>query len=51
MPRWSSALALLSALERMLELAGDPSRVIPGHDAEQFRRFPSVGEGVVRIKR
>ena len=36
--------------ERMLEFAGDPSRVIPGLDAEQFRRFPSVAEGVVRIK-
>ena len=30
--------ANLAAVQRMLELAGDPSRVIPGHDAEQFRR-------------
>jgi len=39
-----------AAVARMIELAGDPSRVIPGHDPEQFRRFPTVGEGVVRIK-
>jgi len=40
----------LSAIRRMIELAGDVSRVVPGHDAEQFRRFPSVAEGVVRVK-
>jgi glyoxylase-like metal-dependent hydrolase (beta-lactamase superfamily II) len=42
--------ANLSALRRMLELVGDPSRVVPGHDLEQFRRFPRVAEGVVRIR-
>jgi glyoxylase-like metal-dependent hydrolase (beta-lactamase superfamily II) len=41
--------ANLSAVRRMLELAGNPERVIPGHDAEVFRRFPGVAEGVVRI--
>jgi len=40
----------LAAVRRMIELAGDVSRVVPGHDAEQFRRLPSVTEGVVRIK-
>ena len=43
--------ANLAAVRRMLELAGGTDRVIPGHDPEQFRRFPSVTEGVVRITR
>ncbi len=40
----------LAAVRRMIELAGDVSRVVPGHDAEQFRQLPPVAEGVVRIK-
>jgi glyoxylase-like metal-dependent hydrolase (beta-lactamase superfamily II) len=40
----------LAAVRRMLELAGDADRAIPGHDSEVFARFPSVAEGVVRIK-
>jgi glyoxylase-like metal-dependent hydrolase (beta-lactamase superfamily II) len=35
--------------ERMIELAGSPDRVIPGHDALQFQRFPTVGR-VARIR-
>ncbi len=42
--------ANLAALRRMLELAGDVSRVVPGHDPEQFVRFPAVADGVVRIR-
>lgn len=42
--------ANLAALRRMVELAGAPERVIPGHDLEVFRRFPNVAEGVVRIR-
>ena len=42
--------ANVSAVRRMVALAGDPTRVIPGHDAEQFVRFPTVAEGIVRIK-
>jgi glyoxylase-like metal-dependent hydrolase (beta-lactamase superfamily II) len=34
---------------RMIELAGSPDRVIPGHDALQFQRFPTVGR-VARIR-
>jgi glyoxylase-like metal-dependent hydrolase (beta-lactamase superfamily II) len=34
---------------RMIELAGSPERVIPGHDALQFQRFPTEGR-VARIK-
>lgn len=41
--------ANLAAVKRMIDLAGDPDRVIPGHDALQFARFPEVAEGVVRI--
>ena len=34
---------------RMVELAGSPERVVPGHDALQFQRFPTQGR-VARIK-
>jgi glyoxylase-like metal-dependent hydrolase (beta-lactamase superfamily II) len=34
---------------RMIELAGSPDRVIPGHDALQFQRFPTNGR-VARIR-
>ena len=35
--------ANLAAIDRMIKLAGAPERVVPGHDAEQFKRFPSKG--------
>jgi glyoxylase-like metal-dependent hydrolase (beta-lactamase superfamily II) len=35
--------------ERMIKLAGSPDRVIPGHDALQFQRFPTAGR-VARIR-
>lgn len=35
--------ANLRAQKRMIELAGAESRVIPGHDALQFVRFPTSG--------
>jgi len=38
-----------AALERMLRLAGSSDRVVPGHDALQFARFPSRGR-VARIR-
>lgn len=38
------------AQERMLRLAGDPQRVVPGHDPEVFVRFPTPGHGVARIR-
>jgi glyoxylase-like metal-dependent hydrolase (beta-lactamase superfamily II) len=34
---------------RMIELAGTPDRVIPGHDALQFQRYPTEGR-IARIK-
>jgi hypothetical protein len=33
----------------MIQLAGSPDRVIPGHDALQFQKFPTVGR-VATIK-
>ncbi|HYL63077.1 MAG TPA: N-acyl homoserine lactonase family protein [Candidatus Methylomirabilis sp.] len=34
---------------RMIQLAGSPDRVVPGHDALQFQRFPTQGR-ITRIK-
>ena len=39
-----------NAGRRMVELAGGIEFVIPGHDAEQFTRFPVIADGVVRIR-
>jgi len=38
----------LAAQRRMIALAGEAERVIPGHDPRQFERFPSEGR-VARI--
>ena len=38
-----------AALQRMRDLAGSPDRVVPGHDPEQFERFPTEGR-IARIK-
>ena len=35
--------ANVAAQARMIELAGSPDRVVPGHDALQFQRFPTHG--------
>jgi glyoxylase-like metal-dependent hydrolase (beta-lactamase superfamily II) len=40
--------ANLKAQLRMIDLAGSPDRVIPGHDPRQFERFPTEGR-VARI--
>jgi hypothetical protein len=34
---------------RMIQLAGSPDRVVPGHDILQFQKFPTVGR-VATIK-
>jgi len=44
------SLSNLAAQERMLRLAGDISRVVPGHDPVVFIRFPAPGAGVARIR-
>jgi glyoxylase-like metal-dependent hydrolase (beta-lactamase superfamily II) len=35
--------------ERMIQLAGSPDRVVPGHDALQFQKFPTKGR-VAKLK-
>jgi glyoxylase-like metal-dependent hydrolase (beta-lactamase superfamily II) len=40
----------LRAQERMRQLAGRLELIVPGHDPQQFERFPKVAEGVVRIQ-
>lgn len=39
----------VAAQERMIQLAGSPERVVPGHDALQFKKFPVKGR-VARIR-
>ena len=34
---------------RMIELAGSPDRVVPGHDPGEFQRFPTHGR-IARIR-
>ncbi|HYL10465.1 MAG TPA: N-acyl homoserine lactonase family protein [Candidatus Acidoferrales bacterium] len=41
--------ANIKAQERMVQLAGAKERVVPGHDALQFERFPSSGR-IAKIK-
>lgn len=39
----------IQAQERMIELAGSVDRVLPGHDALQFQKFPTTGR-IAKIK-
>ena len=41
--------ANVAAQERMIQLAGSADRVVPGHDALQFRKFPVAGR-VAKIR-
>jgi len=41
--------ANVAAQTRMLELIGSPDRIVPGHDALQFQRFPTKGR-IARIR-
>jgi hypothetical protein len=45
----SDHAANVSAQRRMIELAGSAERVLPGHDALQFERFPSDGR-IARVR-
>lgn len=45
----SDRKANLAAQARMIALAGSAERVIPGHDPQQFKRFPTEGR-VARIR-
>jgi glyoxylase-like metal-dependent hydrolase (beta-lactamase superfamily II) len=44
------SLSNLAAQARMLRLAGDIRRVVPGHDPAVFTRFPAPGGGVAQIR-
>jgi glyoxylase-like metal-dependent hydrolase (beta-lactamase superfamily II) len=41
--------ANIAQQSRMIALAGSPDRVVPGHDALQFQKFPTEGR-VAKIK-
>ena len=41
--------ANIAQQKRMIELAGSPDRVVPGHDILQFQKFPTTGR-VAKIK-
>jgi len=41
--------ANLKQQERMIQLAGSVDRIVPGHDPEQFQKFPTEGR-VAKIK-
>jgi glyoxylase-like metal-dependent hydrolase (beta-lactamase superfamily II) len=45
----SDRAANVAAQARMIELAGSPERVVPGHDGQQSERFPTEGR-VARIR-
>jgi len=42
--------AYIEQLRKMKTLVNNPDLIIPGHDPEVMERFPSVANGVVRIK-
>ena len=41
--------ANIAAQSRMIELAGSVDRIVPGHDALQFQKFPTTGR-IAKIK-
>ncbi len=43
------AASNLRTQDRMRLLAASPALVVPGHDMDVFKRFPRVGERIVRI--
>lgn len=44
------ATSNLAAQDRIRKLASDPSLIVPGHDPAVFERYPSIAEGIVRIR-
>jgi hypothetical protein len=40
----------VKAMQRMKTMVSDVKYIIPGHDAQVFKRFPMVSEDVVEIK-
>jgi glyoxylase-like metal-dependent hydrolase (beta-lactamase superfamily II) len=45
----SDHAANIAAQSRMIELAGSVERIVPGHDALQFQKFPTAGR-IAKIK-
>jgi glyoxylase-like metal-dependent hydrolase (beta-lactamase superfamily II) len=45
----ADAAGNIAAQDRMIRLAGSADRVVPGHDPEQFNRFPTTGR-IARIR-
>lgn len=48
-PLIHSMTGMYGAFDRIAELAGERRVVVPGHDPEVLRRFPAMGDGVVRL--
>lgn len=44
------AASNLKAQDRIRTLASDPRLIVPGHEPLVFEKFPTVGDGIVRIK-
>ena len=44
------AASNLRAQDRMKELAGGTSRIVPGHDPAVMTKFKEVAPGVVRVE-
>jgi glyoxylase-like metal-dependent hydrolase (beta-lactamase superfamily II) len=42
--------AYVKAIERMKTLASDVKFIIPGHDNLMFAKFPTITEGIIKIK-
>jgi glyoxylase-like metal-dependent hydrolase (beta-lactamase superfamily II) len=40
----------LAAQDRMKRLASSPRLIVPGHDPDVFKRYKSVGKGVVKVE-
>src|SRR5262249_19537009 len=46
----AGAASNLKAQDRIRTLASDPRLIVPGHEPLVFEKFPSVGDGIVRIR-
>jgi glyoxylase-like metal-dependent hydrolase (beta-lactamase superfamily II) len=44
------AASNLKAQDRIRTIASDPRLIVPGHEPLVFEKFPSVGDGIVRIR-
>jgi len=51
-PSWATfdTTGYVQAIERMKTLASDVKFIIPGHDDLMFSKFPTITEGIIKIK-